>query len=222
MPATPVDSPPRLRLSASTAAPRARIAIRTEPVSPEELAVRAQAGSLEAFSSLVGIFHERLFNFLVHRTPSASDAEDLTQEAFIRAWQRIGTYSPKWRFSTWLFTIALRQAASEARRVSRRTQPLGETHEAPTESDGAAMMRGEARSRIWQLVADLLTHDQQTAVWLRYVEDLAISDIAAVTGRSQVAVRVMLFRARNVLAAAMSRDGERRSEPHSSSAEVKP
>jgi RNA polymerase sigma-70 factor, ECF subfamily len=216
MPAARTDRAAPLRLRAT--APRAQQPTGTSGpdsprvppgLSPEELAVRAQAGSLEAYSALVDCFQDRLFNFLLRRVRASADAEDLTQEAFIRAWQRISTYRPDWRFSTWLFTIAVRLAVSEGRRSTRRTERLGEAHAALGAADGAKLIGGEERSQIWALVGELLSHDQQTAVWLRYVEDMAITDIARVMGRSQVAVRVMLFRARGILASAISPCGER-------------
>jgi RNA polymerase sigma-70 factor (ECF subfamily) len=164
---------------------------------PEELALRAQRGSRAAFSELVERFEGRLFNFLLRRVGSAADAEDLAQDAFVRAWQRIGTYKSDWRFSTWLFTIALRLAVSKARRTPARPRLIRDDQAVsePSAADGEA-----GRGRIWALVEETLTPEQQTAVWLRYVEDLAMKDIARVLGRSQVSVRVMLFRARALLA----------------------
>lgn len=56
---------------------------------------------------------------------------------------------------------------------------------------------------MWRLVDEVLTDEQRAAVWLRYVEDLGISEIATVMSKSQVGVRVMLFRARAALAERM-------------------
>jgi RNA polymerase sigma-70 factor (ECF subfamily) len=185
--------------------PRAATRSRASEQTPEELALRAQSGSLAAFSELVGRFEGRLFNFLLRRVGSAADAEDLTQDTFLRAWQRIGTYRPTWRFSTWLFTIATRLAVSSARRVSPRREPIRDDHGARAVPP-ALPDDGVARSRIWSMVSELLGPEQQTALWLRYVEDMAVKDIATVLGRTQVSVRVMLFRARAVLAPALEQE----------------
>lgn len=168
---------------------------------PEELALRAQGGSMPAFAELVDRFEGRLYNFLLRRVGSPADAEDLTQETFLRAWQRIGRYKPAWRFSTWLFTIGTRLAVSHSRRRPSPAAPVREDHPArPADGIGAAAQRGEERTRIWALVDEVLTPEQRAAVWLRYVEGMAIKDIACVTGRTQVSVRVLLFRARALLA----------------------
>ena len=166
--------------------------------SPEDLALRAQNGSVEAFSMLVELFQARLYNFLLRRA-SVHDAEDLAQETFIRAWQRIGLYRPKWRFSTWLFTIATRLAAGRARRVGA-SQSLSLTDAAEPAAASGVAAADEGRSRAWALVDSVLTPEQRTAVWLRYAEDLSNQEIAVVMGKSEVGVRVMLHRARAVLA----------------------
>ncbi len=86
------------------------------------LVTRAKAGSLPAFADLVARFEDRLFNFLVRRTGRIADAEDLTQETFVCAWEQIDRYDPRWQFSTWLFTIARRLTVTHYRRaeVARR------------------------------------------------------------------------------------------------------
>lgn len=165
-------------------------------MTPEELAARSQHGSAEAFERLVGIFEARLYNFLLRRVRSRSDAEDLTQESFLRAWQRIGSYRSKWRFSTWLYTIATRLAISHARR-DRGSERLGDGDQRAAGGEGGV---NEGGSRVWRLVDEKLTEEQRTAVWLRYVEDMGIGEIGLVMGKSDVAVRVMLFRSRAILA----------------------
>lgn len=171
---------------------------------PEELAARSQRGSVEAYGQLVGMFEARLFNFLLRKVGSRVEAEDLTQETFLRAWQKIGSYRSKWKFSTWLYTIATRLAISHARRGSGPAR-LGDG-DVLSKAAGPAEM-GEDRSWVWRLVDEMLTEEQRTAVWLRYVEDMGIGEIATVLGKSQVGVRVMLFRARAVLAERMESEG---------------
>lgn len=173
--------------------------------SAEDLAILAQGGSLDAYAELVTRFQGRLYNFLLRRTRRAVDAEDLAQEAFVRAWQRLQSYDPRWRFSTWLFTIAQRLAIGNYRRQRREVElscPERVTNGRPEEK----LERNETRlgaGRIWALAERVLSEDQRTALWLRYAEDLAISEIAIVMGKSQVGIRVSLFRARQTLAAAI-------------------
>lgn len=168
--------------------------------SAEELACSAQAGSLASFEELVARFQRPLFRFLLLRAPSLEDAEELTQDSFVRAWQRIGLYDPRHRFSTWLFTLARRLAASRARRARS-----GATDERASElvcavDPPALLAAREERLNLWSLARRLLGVEQCSALWLRYAEDLAVPEIARILGRRPVTVRVQLFRARARLA----------------------
>jgi RNA polymerase sigma-70 factor (ECF subfamily) len=185
----------------------------------EELAARAQAGSLPSFIELLGRFEGRIYNFLLRRVRLEADAEDLTQETFLRAWQNIQRYRPKYRFSTWLFTIASRLAVDHHRLkhrhwtgVSAKIQDTRADRATSSEDDPAhlATMRQDEGS-VWSLAAALLTCEQHSALWLRYAEDLTPKEIARVLDRTQIAVRVMLFRARETLAAHL---GEREPQLH--------
>lgn len=165
----------------------------------EELARRAQGGAPGCFDVLVDRFSARLYSFLLRRVGSREDAEDLTQETFVRAWQRLETYKPHLRFSTWLFTIGVRLAAAHYRR-RRPGQALGpETGDRRVQDAHDHAEAGESRGRLWSLAREALSRDQYSAVWLRYVEEASVEDIARILGKSRVGVRVMLFRARERL-----------------------
>ena len=172
-----------------------------EPI--PHLVSRAQRGSLPCFAELVKRFEGRLFNFLVRRTATTHDAEDLVQDAFVRAWQRIDQYDPRWQFSTWLFTIANRLAITHGR---RRQREIGwvDGQEVPTverDDPGRAVADRELCGLLWETAERILSESQRTVLWLRYAEELSNKDIARVLGRSQISVRVTLFRAREALAA---------------------
>jgi RNA polymerase sigma-70 factor, ECF subfamily len=176
-----------------------------DAMTPEELAAMSQRGSMEAFARLVVIFEGKLFNFILRKVGNRVDAEDLTQGAFLRAWKRIRSYRSKWRFSTWLYTIAARLAISHARRGPGPGRLSEDERESPRP------VRQDP-GWIWNLVDEVLTAEQRTAVWLRYVEDMAIGEIAMVMRKSPVGVRVMLFRARAVLAENIP-DSQREEDP---------
>lgn len=167
----------------------------------EDLALRAQEGSAAAFALLVDRFETRLHSFLLRRVRNHADAEDLTQETFVRAWRSIRRYRPAWRFSTWLYTIASRASVNHMRRAQVRARARGEdiatAREPAPPSHGAE--RAEARAEVWRVAEESLTEAQFMAMWLRYVEDLPMRDIGRVLGKSTVGVRALLFRARSAL-----------------------
>jgi RNA polymerase sigma-70 factor (ECF subfamily) len=169
---------------------------------PEELARAAQRGSTEAFDGLVVRFQEPLYNFLLLRLRNASDAEEVAQEAFLRAWQRIAQYDGRWRFSTWLFAIARNLAITHHRGTQSRPSPalaLLDVSARGTDPSGG-LSRTELRRALWAVAARVLSAEQRDALWLRYAEDLSPQEIARVLGRRPSSVRVMLFRARARLA----------------------
>ena len=103
---------------------------REMPTSDEELACRAQQGCAESFEQLLRRFQTPVLHFLRHRGFFA-DAEDLTQETFLRAYENLHRYNRRWAFSTWLFTIARRTSLNHRRRrspdapIARRSRRRG-------------------------------------------------------------------------------------------------
>ena len=193
----PVDRAPRSR---TAGAPRAF----TPDASVEDLVRRARAGSPVAFGEIVARFESPVFNFLLRRGASAEDAEELAQDTFVRAWRRLDLYDARWSFATWLFALARRLSATRSRRrapASEGSEALGSVsvHADP----GRELARTEERASLWSIAERVLEDDPRSALWLRYAEDLSIEEIARVLGRSQVSVRVMLFRARAKLGKAL-------------------
>jgi RNA polymerase sigma-70 factor (ECF subfamily) len=190
--------------------PLPRLNNATGAISDEALVVRAQeaSGGAQAFAEIVERFEGRLFNFIARRLGLRrlrTDAEDLTQETFLRAWRNIHEYRPHFRFSTWLFTIASRLVVDHQRHQAVKqasTDAIAE-RAASRETFNEHEVRHDLRAagaELWSLAARLLTDEQHAALWLRYAEDLSPAEVARVLDRNEVAVRVMLFRARQTLA----------------------
>ena len=73
----------------------------------------AQKGSAAAFSDLVSGYREGLLRFLLTRSASFADAEDALQDTLINAYRYLHSYNAQWRFSTWLYRIAINNAARQ-------------------------------------------------------------------------------------------------------------
>jgi RNA polymerase sigma-70 factor (ECF subfamily) len=166
-------------------------------LSAEELARRSQQGCRESFAELVARFGNRLFHFLHHKTNNAQDAEDLVQDTFVKAYKNIHRYQDSWKFSTWLFTIAARLANSHFRRS--HSLRMVEEIEAQNPEPGQILADHESRQGLWAL-ARQLSVNQYLVLWLKYGQDMSIKDISLVSGKSQVNVKVLLYRARINLA----------------------
>jgi RNA polymerase sigma-70 factor (ECF subfamily) len=161
-----------------------------------------------AFEVLVERYQNRLLGIMTHLVGKADEAEDLTQDVFLRIYRARKGYRPKARFSTWLFTIANNVAINHLRSKGRNKAEGfgGETASGSLnaaengipsrEGTPSTQMRQAELSDVVREALDVLGDDQKVAVLLSKFEELSYSEIAQVMGRSEAAVKSLLARAR--------------------------
>ncbi len=161
--------------------------------------MRSQTGCKASFAELVHRYDRRLHGFLRQRTACASDAEDLVQDTFVKAYANLHRYDDSWKFSTWLFTIARRIAVSHYRRtaVAASAELPSEPFTTPAPPD--LLADRDTQRNLWQL-AQKLPESQYRALWLRYAEAMPVKHIAKALGKTRINVKVLLHRARTNLA----------------------
>ena len=162
-----------------------------------ELIDRAREGSVDAFEQLVLHYQDRLYRFLMVRANSRADAEDVLQDTFVAVFKYLPSYRPKYRFSTWLFTIAVRQ-------LGRQRQSPGTADSLDSIACGHAGPEQfgiliEQQRSTWQTARSCLGDAQFSALWLFYVEDMPLAEISKVMKRPVSWVKVNLMRARRRL-----------------------
>jgi len=162
-------------------------------LSDEELASKVATGSRSSFEELVSRYSSRLFYFLRHRFKTEQDTEDLIQETFLKAFRNIDRFNPERKFSTWLYTIAIRQAISRFRSEKKRSTSLDPSPSPPNPQD--IVIQKEESQNIWYLASEL-GKKQYEALWLHYGEDMPIKDMARILNKTPITVRVLLHRAR--------------------------
>lgn len=173
-------------------------------LSAEQLAERCQAGCRSSFEKLVEQFEGRIFNFLLRLTGHRQDAEDLTQDTFVKAYQNIHRYQPAYAFAAWLFTIAKRTAFSHFR-AAKPTEEIRGDIQTDSQDPSTALAQQDDRRSLWEL-AKKLKPKQHEALWLRYGEGFSIAEVARIMQTNQIHVKVLLHRARTSLAARLQRD----------------
>lgn len=178
-------------------------------------AVEAAGGSLRSFEQIVRAYQGPLLRFLRRRTGNLLDAEDVLQETFVCAFRKIAQYDPRWRLSGWLFSIAVRQAATHHRRM-RVAPPPPAFASGPSDPADVVVERDE-RANLWSVAREHLSSDQFDALWLYYVEGLAMPDLARALGRSRLTAKVVLHRARQRLKGHLTRAEKKCRQPRSSS-----
>ena len=168
-------------------------------ISDGELVRRTRAGSLEAFEQLVYRYEHRVYAFVSQFCRNATDTREITQDAFVKATQSLHQFDVRREFAPWLFTIARRKwidrqrAAPPAAAEAPLPEPVDANH------PGELLAQEEDRQLLWRLARKCLSEDQYQALWLRYAEDLEVVQIAQVLGKTRVHIKVLLFRARQIL-----------------------
>jgi RNA polymerase sigma-70 factor, ECF subfamily len=160
----------------------------------------AKRGSVDAFTELVRTYRDGLFRFLLTRCTNRADAEDALQDTLINAYRYLGSYDPRWRFSTWLYRIAIRNAG---RLRTDNTAELGDPADHGADPLAHCLAASE-RENLWRNAQRVLSDEVFAAMWLRYVEDMSVRDISNVLERSSSWTKVNLLRGRRALEAEMN------------------
>jgi len=178
---------------------------KTKLTTDEELALEAQAGSRRCFEELIARYSSKLYHFLRPKISNVSDIEDIIQETFYKLYKNIFRYDPQWKFSTWIYTAVNRQAISHYRsKKNKHTQGMP----VQTDADPEEILIQETQNQnLWKL-ARKLKANQYDALWLRYVEDLSLKEIAKIMHKSHTAARILLHRARLNLGKQFQKDPE--------------
>jgi RNA polymerase sigma-70 factor (ECF subfamily) len=170
------------------------------------------AGDQSAFAELVDRYHGEVYYLALRQLRQREDAEDLAQEAFLRAYRALAQYDPTRPFGAWLYAITARLCIDAHRR--RRVRPVSLTRpeegtaaeerewEIPDKTEGpeAQAERRDEAIRLSVLV-DRLPPDYRLAILLRHSQDLSYDEIAAATGVPLGTVKARIHRARNQLRA---------------------
>jgi len=169
------------------------------------LVVRAQEGDSRAFEALVRRHQGAMYRLALRTLGDAGDAEAATQEAFLAAWRRLGTFRGEAAFSSWLYRIVTNRCLNlaRARRSSISLEELG--RELPS-SEATGPERGaEANEQLAALRIALkgLSTEQRICWVLREQEGLGYAEIAEMVGVSSTAVRGRIYRARQQLSEVM-------------------
>jgi len=162
------------------------------PSPDDTLLVRqARDGSSAAFGTLVHRYHGRVYGFLLTLTRHRQDAEDLTQETFLRAWNKLHLFDTGLPLLPWLFTIGRRLSIA----ALRKARPL------PADLPVPDLPASTCSSLwLWEVAKRDLTADAYSALWLHYREELPLKEVAGILGKREGAVKVILHRARKSLA----------------------
>jgi len=166
----------------------------------EQLVEASLKGEDSAFAELVERYQERLLRFLLTRAVCRADAEDAIQDTFINAYRYLASFNPRWRFSTWIYRIALRNLARQARQEQHITDEGLTAEDDPLQE---CIDRSE-RENVWLTARRILSAEAYSAMWLRYVEDMSVKEISRALEKSLSWTKVTLLRGRRRLASELA------------------
>ncbi len=168
-------------------------------LSDNELVARSLGGDVRSYEELVKRY-ERLVGRVIYSYAGRDAAvEDLTQETFLRAYDRLGTFNPEYRFKTWLLAIANNLGIDTLRRRRDVVEFNPDLHGMVTRGPEAAATQAELSKSVQDAVISL-PEAYGVPLVLRYAEGLSYAEIAEILDISIPALKSRLFRARNMLA----------------------
>jgi len=199
---------PQLEANQSTPVPATAV-----PLEDRELVAQALRGRERAFGELLDRYERPIFSLVLRMVRDRSLAEDLAQETFIRAFNALGRYDPRYKFSSWIFKIANNLTIDHLRKRKLDTISIdGSPHarsaeeqsqtrlkiESSDESPQEYVENRELASQIESAIGELRP-EYRTAVLLRHVEGYAYEEIAQIMEVPLGTVKTYLHRARHEL-----------------------
>lgn len=161
----------------------------------ENLVHEILSGDVNAYAPLVNRYQKPIFNLMLRMTGSEQDALDLTQETFVRAYERLDRFNPSAAFFPWLYTMGLNLARDFLRKVKRSPVEAFESENTSSEEIDQDDRLAD-QTDIQEVLEGLQTlpADYREALLLRFHEGLSISEVASALGLSASAAKMRIHR----------------------------
>ncbi len=172
-------------------------------IDDEMLVAQFKSGNQRAFDELMKRYERRIFGYLLRSVRNYEDAEELTLEVFFKAYRALGTWQPKAKFSTWLYTIASNLSIDYHRLKSRQPVYVLEDEDAiekrliatDISSNPEKSLEDKERGRLIREAVDELSAKQKTVFMLTRYEGMQIKEVAKTLGMAEGTVKIHLHRA---------------------------
>ncbi|PIR86759.1 MAG: RNA polymerase subunit sigma-24 [Candidatus Harrisonbacteria bacterium CG10_big_fil_rev_8_21_14_0_10_49_15] len=180
----------------------------------QELIQAAQHGDDQAFGRLYDHYIKAIYRFIAVKVGSKEQAEDLTHEVFLRAWQKLPSFKSRgFPFSSWLYRIARNRVIDHYRTQKSHLNVddlVGQMEEEFLKVSSDQRQQLDLKLDLEKVMSALeqLTPDQREVMELRFIEDLSPKEIAEVIGKREGTVRILQHRATKKLQELLAEDDE--------------
>jgi RNA polymerase sigma factor (sigma-70 family) len=197
-------------ISSTTVSTRTKAGAIVESMSDAALVELVMNGDQDVFAVLVERYKDAVQNLAYRMLGNVTEAEDVTQETFVRAFTQLGTYKPMHKFSTWLLSIASHLAIDQLRRRRFLALPLEDVPFLEWMPDlgispEQSALQGEQQDEIQQYL-QMLPGKYRAVIVLRYWYDFSYEEIAQALKLTSPLVKARLHRARELLARYMQQN----------------
>jgi len=160
-------------------------------------------GNPASYTFIVDKYKHMVYTIAMKILSNPDDAQDAAQESFIKAYQQIGSFAGKSKFSTWLYTIAYRTSVSKLKESRIVTVELNEEPDDGYFSDQAAsgleQLELKQQKRQVEAAIQKLPKMEALLITLYYMNEMPVKEIEAITGLGASNIKIQLFRARKKL-----------------------
>ena len=160
-----------------------------------DIVARVLGGDVEAFAGLVAPYRDRLVRYATHMLGDADEAEDVVQDAFVRAYRSLARCADPSRFDAWLFRIVVNRCRTAGARRARRARTMLANHPAMVRAEALEPPSLDGWFDEVEAALRQLEPEQREAFLLRHVEGMSYGEMAVVTGAGESALKMRVKRA---------------------------
>ena len=158
-----------------------------------EIVSKILKGDRQAYALLVDEYKSPIYNLAYRIIANVEDADDITQETFIRAYQYLWRYDPRKKYFTWLYTIAFNLIKNHIRK-NKKVILSDELNESSLMANNPSPEEKSIEGQEISSYLLLLEDESQALLIMKYQEELSFDEIAGITGKSLSAVKMRIYR----------------------------
>lgn len=166
-------------------------------IEDSDLVRRCLSGDERAFEPIIQKYQKVVYNLALRMGAGTQDAEDITQSVFVKIYERLNLFDPKYKFFSWLYRIALNESINffqQRRRLDQLDEDIVANEKAPDESYRETELREQIQESLMRLKVD-----HRVVIILNHFQDLSYHDMSYILDIPEKTVKARLFTARQQL-----------------------